>query len=67
MSGPLWPPRSRRLLGEREAEQASGALDWAAVSPCLDDAVPFPGLQELRHRMKNNLQMLANPHPEPGL
>ena len=28
---------------EREAEQASGALDWAAVSPCLDDAVLFPG------------------------
>ena len=27
--------------GEREAEQASGALDWAAVSPCLDDAVLF--------------------------
>ena len=26
---------------EREAEQASGALDWAAVSPCLDDAVLF--------------------------
>ena len=98
--------------GEREAEQASGALDWAAVSPCLDDAVLFldeedrvcgfnpaatalyrrmgyigtlagmpvniihdltrqrqleeelalqrTALQELRHRMKNNLQMLAN-------
>ena len=41
MSGPLWPPRSRRPLGSGRRSRRAGALDWAAVSPCLDDAVLF--------------------------